>query len=73
MEGLVDGMRDVQTPGIFEKDLDEFTAFLVHERCLDPENHIVQFGFDDGHGMLKVMEIVKNNEPEIENEKKRHK
>ena len=47
--------------------------FLVHERCLDPENHIVQFGFDDGQGMLKVMEIVNNNEPEIENEKKRHK
>ena len=55
------------------KDLDEFTAFLVHERCVDPEIHIVQFGFDDGQGMLKVMEIVKNNESEIENEKKRHK
>ena len=70
---LVEGMRDIQRPGIFVKDLDEFTAFLVNERSLDPDSHIVQFGFDDGQGMLKVMEIVKNLEPEQEMDKKRSK
>ena len=64
-------MRDVQRPGIFVKDLDEFTAFLVHERNLDPTEHIIQFGFDDGQGMLKVMQIVKDKNPEQEAEKKR--
>ena len=72
-DDLVDGMRDVQRPGIFVKDVDEFTAFLVNERNLDPSAHIVQFGFDDGQGMLKVMEIVKSRESEPEQEKKRSK
>ena len=72
-EGLIDGMREVQRPGIFVKDIDEFTAFLVNERNLDPSAHIVQIGFDDGQGMLKVMLIVKDKEPELEEEKKRSK
>ena len=70
---LVDGMRDIKRPGIFVKDLDKFIDFLVQERCLDPDAHIVQFGFDDGQGMLKVMLIVKNIEPEQEFDKKRSK
>ena len=39
-EGLIDGMREVQRPGVFVKDVDEFTAFLVNERNLDPSAHI---------------------------------
>lgn len=70
---MVDGMRDIIRPGIFVKDLDEFTAFLVNERSLDPYSHIVQFGFDDGQGMLKVMEIVKNSDPVEEMDRKRSK
>ena len=73
MEDLVDGMRDIQRPGIFVKDLDEFTAFVVNARGLDPKEHIIQFGFDDGQGMLKVMEIVKKAEPEEQMDKKRSK
>lgn len=72
-EELVDGMRDIDRPGIFVKDLDEFTQFLVEERCLDPCNHEVHFGFDDGQGMLKIMQIVKEKEPVIETETKRSK
>ena len=70
---LVDGMRDVERPGIFVKDLDEFTKFLVEERGLDPGAHEVHFGFDDGQGMLKIMEIVKDKEPVLDNETKRSK
>ena len=72
-EELVDGMRDIERPGIFVKDLDEFTQFLVEERCLDPCEHEVHFGFVDGLGMLKVVEIVKDKEPVIETESKRSK
>ena len=43
-EELVDGMRDIDRPGIFAKDLDKFTQFLVEERCLDPCKHEVNFG-----------------------------
>ena len=40
---------------------------------MDPHDHIVQFGFDDGQGMLKIMEIVKSKEVVKEQENKRSK
>ena len=66
-------MRTVQRPGVFVKDLEEFTQFLIDERSLDPQHHIVQFGFDDGQGMLKIMEIVKSSEVLTDQDKKRSK
>ena len=35
--------------------------------------NLVHFGFDDGQGMLKIMEIVKDKEPVLDNETKRSK
>ena len=67
------GYKNVLRPGIFVKDVDEFTQFLVDERSLDPHDHIVQFGFDDGQGILKIMEIVKSNEVYKEQETTRSK
>ena len=67
------GLKTVLRPGVFVRDLDEFTQFLVDERALDPHDHIVQFGFDDGQGMLKIMEIVKSKEVVTEQENKRSK
>ena len=46
-------MQDIDRPGIFVKDLDEFTQFLVQEWCLDPCNHEVHFGFDDSQDSQK--------------------
>ena len=48
-----------------------FTKFLVSERSLDPHNHVVQFGFDDGQGILKIMEIVKSSDISQSKEKER--
>ena len=73
--GVIDqeGMKTVLRPGVFVSNLEEFTKFLIDERCLDPQNHIVQFGFDDGQGMLKIMEIVKSNEVVEDQDRKRSK
>ena len=49
------GLKTVHRPGVFVRDVEEFTQFLVDERALDPQNHVVQFGFDDGQGILKIM------------------
>ena len=67
------GMKTVIRPGIFVRDLEEFTQFLIEERSLDPQEHIVQFGFDDGQGILKIMEIVKSAEVLTGQDKKRSK
>ena len=49
------------------KDVNEYTKFLIEERALHPIKNSVLFGFDDGQGMLKIMEIVKTLEtPETE-------
>ena len=71
--GLVKGMSYIKRSGIFVKDLHEFTKFLVLKRCLDSDNHVVQFGIDDRQGMLKVREIIKNTEPVEELQEKRSK
>ena len=71
--GLVKGMSYIKRSGIFVKDLHEFTKFLVLKRCLDSDNHVVQFGIDDRQGMLKVREIIKNKEPVEELQEKRSK
>ena len=68
---LIDGMRDVPRPGVFVKDIDEFTQVLVDQRSLDPSSHEVHFGFDDGQGMLKIMQIVKEKEPVLGTDIKR--
>ena len=57
-----EGLLTVHRPGIFVRDVEGFTKFLIDERSLDPHDHIVQFGFDDGQGILKIMEIVKSSE-----------
>ena len=67
------GMKTVMRPGVFVSDLEQFTQFLIDERCLDPQNHIVQFGFDDGQGMLKIMEIVKSKDVIDDQDRKRSK
>ena len=61
----------VNRPGIFVRDVRSFTKFLVSERSLDPHDHIVQFGFDDGQGILKIMEIVKRSDISQSKEKER--
>ena len=66
-------MRDIVRPGIFVKDLDQFTQFIIHERCLIPKSPVVQFGLDVGQNMLKMLEIVKSMEPEDDLEVKRAK
>ena len=68
-----EGLGTVNRPGIFVKDIDSFTKFLVNERSLDPHNHVVQFGFDDEQGILKIMEIVKSSEVVQGKEEKRSK
>ena len=65
------GQKTVRRPGVFVRDLHNFTQFLVDERALNPHDHVVQFGFDDGQGMLKIMEIVKSNEVDQKQEKTR--
>ena len=62
-----DGFKVVKRPGIFVKDVNEYTKFLIEERALHPQKNSVLFGFDDGQGILKIMEIVKTLEtPETE-------
>ena len=72
-ESVVDGegLLTVNRPGIFVRDVTSFTKFLVSERSLDPHDHVVQFGFDDGQGVLKIMEIVKSNDISQNTEKER--
>ena len=66
-----DGYRDINRPGIFVKDVKGFTQMVVEERGLDPENLVIQFGFDDGQGLLKLMQIVKGVEIIDDSEKKK--
>ena len=53
---------DIKRPGIFVKDISEFIQFIQSERNLDPEHTVIQFGFDDGQGMLKLMVTIKDDE-----------
>ena len=53
---------DIKRPGIFVKNVKEFTEMVVTARNIDPESHIIQFGFDDGQGILKLMEIIKSTD-----------
>ena len=34
------GLKTVHRPGVFVRDVEEFTQFLVDERALDPPNHL---------------------------------
>ena len=53
-----DSITTVSRPGIFVNDLDEFTAFVIRERNLDPRNVVIQFGFDDGQ--VRVIQSSEN-------------
>ena len=68
---LVDGAREVKQPGVFVKDIYEFTQFVVDQRSLDPSSYEVHFGLDDGQGLLKIMEIIKEKDSVLETEDKK--
>ena len=68
---LVDGTREVKRPGVFVRDIYEFTQFVVDQRSLDPSSYEVHFGLDDGQGLLKIMEIIKEKDSVLETEDKK--
>ena len=55
--------EEVERPVIYA-DLPALVAFLLDQRHLDPDTSEITFGLDDGQGVLKVMMIVKDQQPD---------
>ena len=55
--------EEVERPVIYA-DLPALVAFLLDQRHLDPDTSKITFGLDDGQGVLKVMMIVKDQQPD---------
>ena len=45
-----DGLVNIKREGVFCKDLDAFTNFLIDERGLNPDDTMIKVGMDDGQG-----------------------
>ena len=44
----VNGCIDIKRDGVFTTNLDEFVAYLITHRVLDPATTLVKIGLDDG-------------------------
>lgn len=53
---------DLQRPGVFSKDAEELVQLLIQLRHLDPDEHEVIIGMDDGQGSLKTFLIVRDRQ-----------
>ena len=67
------GCYDIVRTAVFVKDVKEFTNVIMESRGLEEEKHVIQFGFDDGQGMLKLMQTIKSSEVVVDQPKKRAK
>ena len=52
-------VEEVMRPVILA-DLPALITFLLQEQNMDPDNHKITFGLDDGQGILKIMMFIKD-------------
>ena len=53
-------IMEFRREGVLVKDFKAWTNMVVEHRALNIDNTMIQLGFDDGQGILKLMQTIKS-------------
>ena len=53
---------EFQREGVIVKDMKAWTDMVINSRGLDLNNTMIQLGFDNGQGVLKLMQTIKSSD-----------